>query len=757
MIRQMNISLRNMRFYAADHPTTTTSLQRSYDALMKAVTEQGQLTLGVVGNTLIANESPIEESDRFVEQLTEELNVRNIESLVFYPDLTQDEFRVFLECLNREPDRLLAEGGVQQVFESEGIAHITANQVKYGKVSEASGEGVGSEESIIAAFLMGKMPTFGGDQDAFFALMEKNPGEIGEIINAQFAEMTKKGEGSDRAGRATHRAIEQIGRFLEAQPEGSVNRSAILAQIMASLNPEVQAGLHGYRVGQEDIPLDQIDGIVAEFRDEEVIRLMCHVYQGGLTSPGILARVAARALPDVGRRELIAPKLGPALIERGMPQEAWEILVDDLLWEVYDLGQRVERLTGRATLSQKDVGRIKEVGPDLAARKRGDELHTLVKILFATIKGQDAETEAAVAGYLPEFYNIVEDSGRFKGVGLFFSQKLIGLLGRETDETVRKSIVASLGVILKRQILADSLNAPARAVLTLSKMGILDELIQDSEVVVSQEVGDHLVTVLAGEDRARRHEALILLKVFGKAILESILFALEREENPDVRRALMSVLKSMGENVTGEITKRLADRRWYVVRSALYVLGEIGSNSISPNVLTSSAYHDDIRVRKEAIKTLGKLKGRGAVKILCELLQEKDEDIRLFVLRSLGVAGDKMAVPHILFLLHKKRLKGQKSDLLRQTAIETLGRIGDPEAIPVLLDFVKSKGLFKKTDEAIRKSAVEALGAFKEPELHEVLQSVLEKDTDLNVREAARRALLRSKSGEGKAASQVGM
>ncbi len=101
-----------------------------------------------------------------------------------------------------------------------------------------------------------------------------------------------------------------------------------------------------------------------------------------------------------------------------------------------------------------------------------------------------------------------------------------------------------------------------------------------------------------------------------------------------------------------------------------------------------------------------------------------------------------MAVPHILPFVQKKKLKGHKSGTLRQAAIEALGRIGDSEAIPALLGILRSKGLFKKADEAIRKSVVEALGAIGDPDLEGVLQSVVEKDADGAVREAARRALL---------------
>jgi HEAT repeat protein len=525
---------------------------------------------------------------------------------------------------------------------------------------------------------------------------------------------------------------------------------------MLSLNPEVHAGLYGYRAAHENSPQDRIDELVAEFKDEEIIRLICSVYEGGLTSPEILARVALRVLPDMGRRTAVAQKLGPELTKRGMIRETWEILKDDILWDVYDLTQKVERLVSRPELTEEDVERIKQIAPPLADERQAKQVQRLLKSLLKAVRFSDTNVRTMVARYMADFHGIVETSGQFKAVGLFFCKKLVTRLMKEPEESVRDALLVSLGAILKEEILKDHLDTGARTVLTLSKSGYLLRLIELSVTLVSQDVTERVITALGDDDQKRRNEASILLKLLGRAVLESVLFVLEREENPDTRRQLMVIVKSMGSEIAAEIVQRLTDKRWYVVRSALYVLGEIADDTFSPDLLTSSVYHDDVRVRKEAIKTLGKLKARGAVKMLCELLEEKDEDIRVFVLRSLGEARDKMAVPHILLLLQKKRLKGPKSELIRQTAIETLGRIGDPEAIPVLLDLLKRKGLFKKTNEAIRKSAVEALGAFKEPELESVLQSVLEKDADANVREAARRALLSLRSTGVEAALQMG-
>jgi HEAT repeat protein len=573
------------------------------------------------------------------------------------------------------------------------------------------------------------------------------------MMNAGLLKMGETGRGEAELARCANQGIEQVSRFLEAQSEGSKNHSTIMAEIIFSMNPETQASLYRLRAAGEDYPQNSMDALVLDFKDDEIIRLICNVYRGGLRSPEMLARVAKQVLPTKERKKRIVPDLGQELMGSGMEKATWEAVKDEILWDVYSLSEKIDRLVSRSRFGKADLERVKELSSDLKGSKNRGEMRKILKYLVVALEGDNPEVRGLVADYLPSFYDTVRNSGQFRNADVLFLKKLIARLKRETEESVQNSILVSLASILKAEILQDRFHAPARAVITLSRMGYLLRLIQTSDSLVSQEVTDHVIAALAGQDQVRRNEASILLKLSGRAVLESVLFALEREENPETRERLMVVVRSMGTEITGEIIHRLADGRWFVVQTALQILGEIGDRTVSSDLLISSVYHDDIRVRKEAIQTLGKLRSRGAIRMLCDLLTDKDEEIRFLALRTLGDTGDKMAVPHILpFLQKKRKVKGQKSEILRQTAIEVLGRIGDPEAIPILLDLLRSKAVSKKGGEVIRKRLVEALGAIRDPELEEVFQSVMEKDTDVAVREAARRAILNLESPERRAA-----
>ena len=143
MIRQFNVSLRNMKVYAVDHPSMARALQKAHEAIIQILDERGELSLAVVQNKLLVNESPIEDDNQLVGRLVEELTLRNVQSLTFRNGLSMDEFKVFLGCMQQDPDRLSMEGGVGQFLEKQGVLNVVANDVKYGKINEGMEEGEG--------------------------------------------------------------------------------------------------------------------------------------------------------------------------------------------------------------------------------------------------------------------------------------------------------------------------------------------------------------------------------------------------------------------------------------------------------------------------------------------------------------------------------------------------------------------------------------------------------------------------------------
>jgi hypothetical protein len=126
MISHLNAALVNMKLFPKSHPHTAASIQRSYDALTQILEQRGELSLGIVDGTLIVDRLPLGKDHTRYNKVIEELETKDICTLVFRVGISQEEFRVFVDCLSQKPERLMAEGGAQTFLESHGVSHLLA-------------------------------------------------------------------------------------------------------------------------------------------------------------------------------------------------------------------------------------------------------------------------------------------------------------------------------------------------------------------------------------------------------------------------------------------------------------------------------------------------------------------------------------------------------------------------------------------------------------------------------------------------------
>jgi hypothetical protein len=126
MISHLSGALDHIKLYTVDHASTAAVIQRSYDSMTQALDQRRKLELRIADNTLIVDEMPLGHRHSLLSKLIEELMTRNIHGLVFYAGITQEEFKVFLSCMNQKPELLMAKGGVERILEAYGVSHLLA-------------------------------------------------------------------------------------------------------------------------------------------------------------------------------------------------------------------------------------------------------------------------------------------------------------------------------------------------------------------------------------------------------------------------------------------------------------------------------------------------------------------------------------------------------------------------------------------------------------------------------------------------------
>jgi len=240
---------------------------------------------------------------------------------------------------------------------------------------------------------------------------------------------------------------------------------------------------------------------------------------------------------------------------------------------------------------------------------------------------------------------------------------------RSTDEKTR---IAAMGVLGSMAAKAENWDMPAPLVLNLNPRD-------------SREALPLLLAPLTSPSLSERRAAARALNDLGpidnemrQRVLPLLLRALD-DPDPKLVISVLREIESFGsldEEAVARVAKLYPNPD--VRRAALSALGSIGRNStIAAEIIGKAAKDPEAFVRRDAVDAVSKL-GSSGLPLLIELLQDKDGNVRDDAVTSLGTLGPNAAasVPALIPLL------GQSGSV-----VDTLRRIGPASvaAIPSLL------------------------------------------------------------------------
>jgi HEAT repeat protein len=166
-----------------------------------------------------------------------------------------------------------------------------------------------------------------------------------------------------------------------------------------------------------------------------------------------------------------------------------------------------------------------------------------------------------------------------------------------------------------------------------------------------------------------------------------------RDPDEDVRDAAAIALKEIGPLAVPLLQESLKspnpDTRIYSAYSLMKMNPKKYAALVVP-VIVSDLKNTRVEIRRLAAEMLVEAgrQAKGAVKALCQALQDKDQDVRWHAIQALGEIGPdaKDAVPELI-----KALKAQEDDI-RLFAADALGKIGPAAkpAIPALGECARS-------------------------------------------------------------------
>lgn len=245
--------------------------------------------------------------------------------------------------------------------------------------------------------------------------------------------------------------------------------------------------------------------------------------------------------------------------------------------------------------------------------------------------------------------------------------------------------------------------------------------------------------ILDREEKINLEDLSNYLLLLQRNSIKPLVKLLGELKNSKTRRVLCDALSEIGKNAIELFIPFLEDKRWFLVRNIVYILGRIGKEQSIP-YLQKAFSHSEPRVRREVVQALGLIGGQRAISLLQKAINDEDIRIRTMAAINLGKVGKKAALLPLLEVVQSKDFpKREPSEI--KAFFDAIGMIGSNDAIPILRQLLERKGWFTRGKmDAIRVGAANALVMIGTPEAKAVVEAGLN-SKDEDIREACLQAV----------------
>jgi HEAT repeat protein len=214
---------------------------------------------------------------------------------------------------------------------------------------------------------------------------------------------------------------------------------------------------------------------------------------------------------------------------------------------------------------------------------------------------------------------------------------------------------------------------------------------------------------------------------------DSVIDLLAEESLATDRHVYIDVLPRLQTGVP-TLVHMLGDTRWFVVRNAADLLGEMKVKSAESALLPLLEHADD-RVRKSAANALINLGTTAGFRAVCEMLQADSPKTRAHAAMALASRRDEKSTAQL-----RTVLEDEPDTEVQLALLAALGKIATPAAVEQLIRASEPKRrMLERKPTSFRIAAVQALGEARTPAALAAI-AVLREDKEREVREAAARA-----------------
>jgi len=703
-IIELNISRKNVGIYPPGHIQITKSIDRAFTLLQKLFEIRTEMTLGVAKDTLLVGQDYLDRKNPVFRDFALSMNQQGIAAVTFISGLDREQLVRFHQIITTKPEDVMSMGGIDTVMRNVAIPNIRVQAIDYSSLhlteeseiarpqnnpldrrsrekdglNAAGGNaGTGIWQSFVSHLAAG---TLAGQGQAGVSLKDAeqiDPAELAKLLNERKLD----------PGLAVQSYDQTISSYIRgaAAKKLTTEQSATLAslnKLIKDLSPELRKQFLSVAFNRLSVDTQSpaAEDVVGGLTDDMVIEMLGQASaEGKQISPslaGLVQRLStlrpASKLSglQVGQKRgkvevLSSPSMLPgnmqALFNREDHEQHVSTEYDDLLKKVTEGGgPAVEDFPIEEYLLTLEDDRLDyQIG------------RALLAFMEERIDAEDyREFASKLVTILPQFLG----TGNFE-------------LLWDISETLRRH----------------GMDKPSLDTRQCAKESL--QLFADPEFITKVLAAFELWMQDKGQEGAGFIQAL------GIGTIPGLMDIYSKDESPGGKRIVFNLLSQFGESAAREAQKRLGDAKPNFTRNLLMLIRRTGSPESIPYV-EPLLRHPDQTVRMEALSTMLKFKGPGAIPALREALNSQDADVSSQAVILAGLYRVQEVTPAVLARL-KRVILFEADYTYNEEIIRALGEIGDPRAIPELEKLAQAGwSLYAKRQMKMKEFLFESLGRY---------------------------------------------
>ena len=710
--RSLNILLKTVRLYGAEHERTTALLEIAWDDLRAALKFSGEagLLLGVSGSQVLLDGIPLERrpTDRSFAQL---LTSAGLASINFSHRVTVDDFWRFVRAFSSRSTKAGPLATELRAALGGDKGTIRVNEVRF--VAQDSSLGDAGLAAQLAARSLGadahKLQAWLQDPQRLLQLMAAAEGarsqHVGPAASPGAPGVAGQPPQEDDVFQVL-RWLSQLGRTAN-QPDSPEQISAV-EKDLHQLPPPGQAALAQALMSlssQSDPPRPD-DPLLVQLAERVAVRFALERYERGDVKTNAVVELLDRLKREIGSLRRILQAHEEKMGQAGMDVESHADILDRQFW-----AQVPERAKRKMLLSPEAWAvpprNIRQFVEDLLGR------------------GDAGSARAILDNYAQCVYTSDVDARRKASTGL---AEMADLFSR-VNHSLLKSTLHHMGEALGREGNADLQTLLGASFVRFSheaaarrQYPAVHEALQAMEILEQRQpglarllwprvkVGNPLPEFIEEALHAPRlPDGLVeVLRRMPHATVDQVATRIQRCARRDEWERMLEIVEAVGPEAVAHLAKILQTRPAPEAASKVALLSRLGPEVLEELLPTRlrewDAMAHDVVVRQLA-NSLAPQRG----KLLDKVYDLLDSAVLPEVVDELGMSGDRDTTPRLMGIVEKET-SDPAQPYLQIKAIEALGRLREAKAETLLRPLAEGKRFWRwKHPREVRITAVQAL------------------------------------------------